>query len=269
MTVLGGVRASALVERVREAADMQATQGGSSGFVEDDEIKRRIDEAATDLYDKLIANLGEDYFVRTKIIDQGNFTDVHNLPDDFYRLCAVHEARPKGYLDDDGRDVYEFRDMTPFQRGDMTRLLNIPINNDGPYFYRLTAIRHRVEVLGVTSSYMYDQIEVFPNRSEGGYMRVSYIPRLIAYNEVSENATAPDLDPIYPGIAGWEEYVVLCVAIRLLAKEESDTSDLRAERDRIEARIESLKSRRDVGRPEMVTRLHQRRARPRIWWDRE
>ena len=68
-----------------------------------------------------------------------------------------------------------------------------------------------------------------------------------------------DADPIYPGINGWEEHVVLSVAIRLLAKEESDTSDLRAERDRIEARILMARGKRDVGRPERVTNVRAAR----------
>ena len=46
---LGGVRASALVCRVREAANMEATQSGSSRLLPTREIRRRIDEAAAAL----------------------------------------------------------------------------------------------------------------------------------------------------------------------------------------------------------------------------
>lgn len=249
MAALGGVKASALVERVREAADMQATQGGSSGFVEDDEIKRRIDEAATDLYDKLVTNMGEDYFV-TKTLRSTNEYTLY-LDDDFYRLVSLHHAFSVG-------DVLRYEVVEPFQRGDATRLLNLPPvdSKQGPLFYRLCASRPRSGSPAVTT--LVDCIEVYPPQIEGTDrdFLVHYIPRLQVYDE----GDITDNDPIYPGINGWEEYVVLSVAIRLLAKEESDTSDLRAERDRIERRIEMLKSRRDVGRPAKIVRTRKRRG---------
>lgn len=39
------------------------------------------------------------------------------------------------------------------------------------------------------------------------------------------------------GVLGWEEYVIVDVAIRVLMKEESDVSDLQRERERLAARI--------------------------------
>ena len=48
---------------------------------------------------------------------------------------------------------------------------------------------------------------------------------------------------------------MLKVAIRLLAKEESDTSDLRADLAEVDARISAAAGRRDEGRPERMVDL--------------
>ncbi len=50
-------------------------------------------------------------------------------------------------------------------------------------------------------------------------------------------ATVEDDDDILDGVLGWEEYIVVDVAIRVLMKEESDVSDLQRERDRLYTRI--------------------------------
>lgn len=245
MPALGGVRQSVLIGRVREAADMEATHSGTASFVTDVEISSRIDEAAKDLYDKLVSSLGEDYFV-TDANDclWTNFGEVGDriiLPTDFYRLIAVYwDTKP-------GQETHGYRKMEPFQRELLVDLLNQPKTDAGPFFYRLKSVLFD----GDEPNNLGDYLETYPGRLNEGEARVSYVPQYVTGGS----------DPIYPGIHGWEEYVVLSVAIRLLAKEESDTSELRAERDRIEARIESARHKRDVGAPERITLTRSDRVR--------
>jgi len=66
-------------------------------------------------------------------------------------------------------------------------------------------------------------------------------------------------------VSGWEEWIVLKVAIRLLAKEESDTSDLRADLAEVDARISAAAGRRDEGRPERMVDLKYQDALDPSW----
>lgn len=226
---------------------MEATHSGTASFVTDTEISSRIDEAAKDLYDKLVSALGEDYFVSTVDDCQwyaflGNARDWHvALPSDFYRLISVHWDSSSS-----GGVAPQYEKLEPFQRELMTELLNMPARDTGPYFYRLKAFLFT----GNDPVTLGDYLEVWPPRLTESYVRVTYIPQY---------QTGGD-DPIYPGIHGWEEYVVLSVAIRLLAKEQNDTSDLRAERDRIERRIEAARGKRDVGAPERIALTRKARV---------
>lgn len=91
--------------------------------------------------------------------------------------------------------------------------------------------RHRpnTAVTGPATSYRIvgSTLQLSPLPTSGTYELV-YVP-------VPADLTA-DADTL-DGVLGWEEYVVVDVAIRVLMKEESDVSDLRAERERLQARI--------------------------------
>jgi hypothetical protein len=55
------------------------------------------------------------------------------------------------------------------------------------------------------------------------------------------------------GRAGWEEWTVVDAAMKLLAKEESDTSQLEREAARIWARIMKSMANRDAGQSKRIT----------------
>lgn len=63
---------------------------------------------------------------------------------------------------------------------------------------------------------------------------------------------AQTLLSMFDGVNGWEELVVLNAAIRMSSKEESSTTDMRRERDRIFDRIKLLVENRDQGEPETI-----------------
>lgn len=268
---LGGVRASALVCRVREAANMEATQSGSSQFVTDKEIRRRIDEAAAALYDRLITSLGEDYFVKVVHLAHPPGVDVVQLPVDFYRLVSVHTE-----IAEVGSSSTTYRNacpVEPFQRAEMTRLLALVPSDTGERWYRLRGRLEKGLVNANVESSLTDFLELVPQRVTTGSLRVAYLPRhstareLVFDESEGKDVLHTDHDPIYPGVSGWEEWIVLKVAIRLLAKEESDTSDLRADLAEVDARIESARHRRDEGRHERVVLTRKaRKARGRGCW---
>ena len=266
---LGGVRASALVCRVREAANMEATQSGSSQFVTDKEIRRRIDEAAAALYDKLIAAIGEDYFVKIVHLVHPPGVDVVQLPVDFYRLISVHTETAD--VTDAGTTYRDARSVEPFQRAEMTRLLALLPSDSGERWYRLRGRLEKGFVNANVESSLTDFLEIVPQRVTTGSLRVAYLPRHstareLVFDEIEgKDVLHTDHDPIYPGVSGWEEWIVLKVAIRLLAKEESDTSDLRADLAEVDARISAAAGRRDEGRPERMVDLKYQDALDPSW----
>lgn len=64
----------------------------------------------------------------------------------------------------------------------------------------------------------------------------------------------------FNGVAGWEEYIEVDVAIMILDREESDTSSMRARKAEIEAEIQKLAGRRDAGRPSRIQDTRGRRT---------
>ena len=102
-------------------------------------------------------------------------------------------------------------------------------------FYGITNLRYRI-----TGS----QLQLVPISAQGQTVRIHYAPRprdLIQDTDVIE------------GISGWEEYVIVDAAIKAMAKEESDPSELVREKMQLMQRIEAAAENRDVGEPECVS----------------
>lgn len=90
-----------------------------------------------------------------------------------------------------------------------------------------------------------DCIEFIPATPNGvSYYRVWYYPN-------PKVLTAPT-DTI-DGRSGWEEWVVIDAAMKLLAKEESDTSALEREAQRVWARVMAVAENRDAGQGKRIT----------------
>lgn len=106
---------------------------------------------------------------------------------------------------------------------------------DSGYKRRLT--RHSMRFrpgsaqTGIATSYriVSGSLELYPTPGSGSY-EVVYVPQPALLS-----AGADTVD----GVLGWEEYLVVDASIKVLQKEESDTSVLRGERERILARIQS------------------------------
>ena len=100
-------------------------------------------------------------------------------------------------------------------------------------------------------------IRLFPEPTSSFPVKIWYIPYATVLVEDTDT---------FDGINGWEHYVVLDTAISMLAKEESDTRPLMAERAEIETLIDELSSTRDEGAPWRMERRYQGVSQMRSNW---
>ncbi len=204
---------------VRELADMENT-----GFVEDAEVDRRLNEALRQLYDKLIKARGEHYYSASASISTVAAQSLYTFASDFsaidcYRLLRV--------LASDGSQVV---DLPSFEWADLAELQSY--GSSGGNSYHLW--RYKLKPTG---------IELQPTPQAARTLTLHYIPAMTELTNDSDT---------FDGVNGWERWACLTAAIDLLIKEESDPSGLMAQRAMLEADIINLASSRDQARPERI-----------------
>lgn len=212
---MAAVTLSTLRTRVRERADMS-----TAGFIADSatSIDAFINEGVQRLHEKLVEAYGEEYISSSASLTcTGSASDVA-LPSDFMKLYGV-DMPISGTR----------RALRPYMRAE----------------------RNAYREGGVTW-------QTVPRYSlVGAYIRFLPIPPACTatiYYAPSATLLVNTSDTVnFPN--GWERYVVLYAAIQCLAKEESDTRDLRTEMQREEAALESIKESRDAAYPRSVVDL--------------
>ncbi len=216
--------------RTRTLTEMQAecrqrTEQEGSQFVSDNELGRYLNQSCAKLWGKLVRARGDQYYKTSvnQVVDSVNATFV--LPDDFFKLVGIDVAI-------DGR----VRTLHPLDWSRRADYLSSPVpwTYEGPLAY---------DIAGPGVSF-------YPTPQAARLVTLWYVP------------WSPILgDDVFDGINGWEHYAILDTCIAMLSKEESDTRDLRLERDDMEARIDELSSTRDDGAPARVQdRYRGRRA---------
>jgi len=209
-----------LKTRARERADME-----NSEFVSDTELVSYINSSYSALYDLLVSRFEQYYTLKSEFtVAQGSNTQA--LPADFYKLEAVDFK-----IGSDWTTVTKWNLM---DRNRRRQLLRLDYRNINPRQYRVVG----------------NNIEFLPEDSADGDYRIWYTPRL--------TRLSADTDTI-DAVNGWEEYIVVDAAIKMLNKEESDVSALLIEKRELEERIEAMAENRD-GEPEIITDLM-----PRAW----
>ena len=83
-----------------------------------------------------------------------------------------------------------------------------------------------------------------PQTSGGQTLQIWYVPR------PSQLINQTD---ILDGVSGWEEYIVVDVAIKMLTKEESDPSIFAAQKAEMNKRLDEMAKNRNLGEPQTVT----------------
>jgi hypothetical protein len=198
---------SDLRTRARRRADME-----NSTFVTDDEIRDYLNSSISELHDMMVKSY-EDYFVSEQTYTIPLATGGGSLPDDFYKALGVDynsggiTSTLKAYSFTE-RNVYN----TPYAVID-----------------RLAEPMYKIEG---------NKIKVIPTNSQSGTITLYYVPSPAQFS-----STVSEIENVIPG---FEEYIVVATAIRMLMKEESDVSTLERERQQLASRIIRAISPRDA-----------------------
>ena len=206
--------------RARQRADME-----NSGFVKDSELNTFINSSIRELYDLLISKFGDDYYLTDSTISLTVSTDTYDLPTDFYKLV--------------GADLLisptdEPITLQPFMFAERNRYRF----RNGTYFYGDSEYKYRI---------MGNSIKFIPQPNNNYQAKLWYIP---AFTELEVDSDEFD------GINGYEEWVIIDAAIKMLVKEESDTQQLERAKAQQTQRIENAAANRDVGMPQTISDVH-------------
>jgi len=196
----------------------------NSVFISDSELTGYINSSYAELYDILVSKF-EDYYSSTASfsITTGN---TYALPTDFYKLRGVDFAI----------DANNWISLTKFNFNEHNRL------NDNRSFRRYDKRSIKYRITG-------DTLYIEPSDNAIGTYLLWYIP--VYTPLVGLSATVN-------GMNGWEEYIVVDAAIKMLLKEESSTTALEREKQALLTRIANAASNRDPDQPERVSTVENR-----------
>lgn len=198
--------------QARQRADMV-----KSKFVTDEELTSYVNASMYELYDLLVSTY-EDWYIADPITFTLTGTaDAYSLPTDFYKLRGIDRSV-------DGTENGTWFTVTPFMFIDRNKYNQI--NNIGG---TIPTVKYRL---------MGDNLKFVPYNVAAGLYRMWYIP--------SAPLLVDDTDT-FNGVDGWEEYIVVDCAIKMLAKQEDDVSVFMAQKNALKQRIEELAAERDAG----------------------
>lgn len=208
---------SALRVEARERADMV-----NSGFVQDPELNSFINASLKELYDLLVASY-QDYFLKFADTQFVVNQDTYTLPTDFYKSRGIDLLL--------GGVPEDFIRLKPFNFAERSRTDNIvPASRN--------IISRQVYIIQAGN------VRFIPNPASNDSFRIWYIPH--ATPLVADGDT-------FDGINGWEDYIVVDAAIKMLQKEESDVQVLFAQKQLLKIRIENMAEDRDAGEPKTIS----------------
>ncbi len=208
--------------RARQKADME-----NSNFIEDPELLNYINEALYTWYDVMVEAY-EDYFLPAEplvfVLPVG--TDgLFDLPEDFYKLAGLDRSVSPG-----GSDRFYPMTKTAWRGRN---------NTENTFRYALTA--------NVTYRIFKDKIQMTPRDSANGTYQLWYIPLAVPFVDETDSIDT---------FNGFENLLIVDVAIKMLNKEESDTSSLLMERDRLTKSLDLMKIDRDINESERIEEAH-------------
>ena len=198
---------SDLRTRARRRADME-----NSTFVSDAEIQDYLNSSISELHDFMVKSF-EDYFVSEQAYSVPIATGGANLPDDFYKALGV-DYNSGGITS--SLKAYSFSERNVY-------------NTPYAVIDRLAEPMYKVEG---------NKIKLIPNNSQSGSITLYYVPQATQFS-----STVTEIENVIPG---FEEYVVVATAIRMLMKEEADTKQLELEKGQLASRIIRAISPRDA-----------------------
>lgn len=202
--------------RARQRADAV-----NSTFVTDSELTNLINLGLSELYDLVVSSF-EDYFTISTTLTVASGNTVA-LPVTFYKLRGLDYNNNGSY-----QSVREFS----FNER----------NSSSPstlYWTRQYTVPRKYRIVG-------DNLLLQPESQSTGLYRLWYVP--------APTFLVTDADVIPESLSkfGWDDYIVLWAAERMLSKEESPITDVVAERMQVAGRIAKMASDRQVDQSETV-----------------
>ena len=212
------VTLTTLRARVREKADMPV-----AGFIADTatSLDMFINEGIEIVHDMLIEAYAGDYVEKSSAFTVAS-GDV-SLPTDFYKLLGVDLNSTGGVLT---LENYNRRERNKFK-------------NAGSFGVLGTSPKYKLSSVGGVSGA--GALRLLPQPVAGTTGTVWYSPVATALVAAGDTVN-------FPG--GWEKYVVAYAAMCCLAKEESDTGEMKALLSTWDAKYKALMENRDAGQPQ-------------------
>lgn len=212
---------SVITQDIIKTAALDRADMTDSNFPLAARVYEYINAAMGELYDLLVTAY-EDYFYSTSDVTLVSGTESYDLPTDFYKAVKVYYKESNGAR----------WDMARFTMSELAdRTYGVPSVAESRH------LRYRI---------MGDKIIFHPEPLASGTVELWYIPEL---TKLATDGSDASTAITFCAPVQWEEYLIVSTAIRLLDREESDSSMLRAERDRMTARIISSAADRDAGEP--------------------
>ncbi len=211
-----------LIDRIRDRSDQ-----GTSGFVTDAEITNYVNVYKREYEDLLVRTFGADYSATSATFSATANTENYNLSaltgGTFYKLQGLDVAdssRPTGW-----------RDVKAFNFHDRNKIVVpgtvLPIQQNGEIRYRVWG----------------PSLTLRPVPTGTLQMKLWWTPQTIAMSSTTDS---------FDDVNGWSELIVLDTAIAIKDKEESDTSVLQTDRQRMVQRITEMAPNRDAGDPHTI-----------------
>lgn len=197
----------------------------NSGFIEDSELVIYINESLAELYDLLIAKFGEDYYTKPVpySIQVNGDSQQYNLPSDFYKARGVDLNL--GFNNSISLKTFMFSERNKYNNAHA-----FSWNTSGADSARYRIVGRKIWFMPAPSGL--NQIDIY------------YIPLAPLLESDSDT---------FDCINGWEQYLIVDTAIKMLGKEESDPSLLILEKTKLEKRINTMARNRDSGRSQRVS----------------
>lgn len=194
----------------------------NSNFVTDSELNDYINASYSELYD-LLVGVYQDFYTTstTAVVSSGNSS--FSVPNDFYKLRAIDRQ-----LSGD-----EYISLEKFNFSERNNKYSNTTNFNSNYNIKYRLVGNSIELL--------------PNAEAPGTYRIWYIP---VYTTLSSDGDVLD------GVNGWEEYIINDVCIKMLDKEESDSSPFQRGKSQQLARIQEMAAMRDISAPDTITDIY-------------
>ena len=236
----------------RQRADMENSQ-----FVTDTELTRYLNNSWGELYNLIVENFNEDYYTTSTTISLSSGTDSYSLPSDFYKMRGVDlvvtstesvplrrynwSNRTRNSLTVYARD-YRYRVQrksivftpTP-STSDSVKLFYIPSPR------KLESVTPSGVTRGTTTTY-----------TVSSHSSTTIVTDLNS-SALSDPTVIGTVESVFDFYSGWDEYVIIDSAIKMLLKEEADVTALLLQKNQLRERIITESQNRDAGEPQTVT----------------